>query len=666
MPKIRFKRGPESKLPSLSEGEPGFTTDTGKLFVGSSNGNKEFVRKEDLEAVEEDLQGQLNTTNNRLDGYENGAPITPISSSSVYDMTNGQELNTTLDKVYELDNTIKQMETIDANTELVTARGGETNLNTRLDKTDQEIDSLSSSLAQSMAKLDVSVRDFGAVGDGVADDRQAIQNAFNYAGQNGFNVKFEPNKVYKIGITVLNQDLLTIPNDNMTIDLNGSTIQLATNSFTGYDVFYMWNKKNITIKNGKLKGDRLTHDYTTMTGTHEFGYGIAIFDSTCTVDNMEISDMTGDAIATKSGIASTVQILNSKLHHCRRQGITVMNSDTVIVKNCHIHHIGTFDGINGAAPEAGIDIEPASGTFKVENMQIIDTVIEECTQTTLIQSGGLTYGLISGCKFEIVYLNSPNFTIRNSSFLHDNAGFHFWLAGTLYNCYIESKVAFMTYINAGTYTNCTFKGFGGTLDNGGRLTLASDAKLVNCIIKDFLGITGSSYSGISVPNDYDFGNSEIINCSLNMSYNNGLDPITIPVKANARFKDSVIHVNNNCYAEMNNCSFVNCTTANNFKSIIKLSNCKFISALTGMFGDATKIIINSTIKLAGTYVSTFSGHPTAVESIMTHSLMDLDTSSASHLTGMKFYNSVLNLPNTITTEQLGAALVNSSVISRNL
>lgn len=39
--KIQLKRGLEQDIPVLSEGEPAFTTDTWKLFIGSKNGNKQ-------------------------------------------------------------------------------------------------------------------------------------------------------------------------------------------------------------------------------------------------------------------------------------------------------------------------------------------------------------------------------------------------------------------------------------------------------------------------------------------------------------------------------------------------------------------------------------------------------------------------------------------------
>jgi len=40
--KIRLRRGLESQLPTLDVGEPGFTTDTKKFFIGSATGNIEY------------------------------------------------------------------------------------------------------------------------------------------------------------------------------------------------------------------------------------------------------------------------------------------------------------------------------------------------------------------------------------------------------------------------------------------------------------------------------------------------------------------------------------------------------------------------------------------------------------------------------------------------
>ena len=41
-PTLKLKRGLETNLPTLSIGEPGFTTDSYKLFIGSDDGNKQI------------------------------------------------------------------------------------------------------------------------------------------------------------------------------------------------------------------------------------------------------------------------------------------------------------------------------------------------------------------------------------------------------------------------------------------------------------------------------------------------------------------------------------------------------------------------------------------------------------------------------------------------
>lgn len=57
MPKIRFKRGLEATMPQLSECEPGFTTDTGKLFIGSDKGNIPFAKQETVDEIQGIIDG---------------------------------------------------------------------------------------------------------------------------------------------------------------------------------------------------------------------------------------------------------------------------------------------------------------------------------------------------------------------------------------------------------------------------------------------------------------------------------------------------------------------------------------------------------------------------------------------------------------------------------
>jgi hypothetical protein len=49
---IRFKRGPEVNLPSLEEGQPAFTKDSKRVFIGSDAGNIELAKKDSVDLLE--------------------------------------------------------------------------------------------------------------------------------------------------------------------------------------------------------------------------------------------------------------------------------------------------------------------------------------------------------------------------------------------------------------------------------------------------------------------------------------------------------------------------------------------------------------------------------------------------------------------------------------
>lgn len=78
MPEIKLRRGIESKLPILAEGEPGFTTDKGNLYIGGSLGNIRYAKKSELDELSSDVitleshlnnkatKEELNATNEHL------------------------------------------------------------------------------------------------------------------------------------------------------------------------------------------------------------------------------------------------------------------------------------------------------------------------------------------------------------------------------------------------------------------------------------------------------------------------------------------------------------------------------------------------------------------------------------------------------------------------
>ena len=59
MVRLQFKRGFVSSIPTLAMAEPGVTTDTEQIFIGMPSGNAELAKREALDALSEQLSGEV-------------------------------------------------------------------------------------------------------------------------------------------------------------------------------------------------------------------------------------------------------------------------------------------------------------------------------------------------------------------------------------------------------------------------------------------------------------------------------------------------------------------------------------------------------------------------------------------------------------------------------
>lgn len=128
MGKIRFKRGKTDTIPTLEYAEPGFTTDTERLFIGTNTGNKELAMVTDVEQLSNDIIGELQ-------------PVT-----------------------------FKQLK--ERNEAFSALRLGY--VDKKISPVIERVDNVESSLAD----MTTNVKTFGAKGDGVTDDTQSIKTAF--------------------------------------------------------------------------------------------------------------------------------------------------------------------------------------------------------------------------------------------------------------------------------------------------------------------------------------------------------------------------------------------------------------------------------------------------------------------------------------------------------
>ena len=189
---------------------------------------------------------------------------------------------------------------------------------------------------------------------------KGLRNAVWYAYKNNIkDIYLEKGKYYIYADTDVNANSIKMYS-NINFNLNGSTLEIIPNGSYRYNLFTLKGLSNVKIYNGTLIGEKDKHDYSDISHseTHEYGLGISITNSNnITIQNMNISKFTGDAIYIADTMESggnrtkNINILNNDIGNNRRNGISIIAGDSILISGNEIHDT------TGAKPGAGIDIE---------------------------------------------------------------------------------------------------------------------------------------------------------------------------------------------------------------------------------------------------------------------------------------------------------------------
>lgn len=218
----------------------------------------------------------------------------------------------------------------------------------------------------------VNVKSNGAAGDGVTDDTAAIQGVINSTAGTG-NTVYIPAGTYMINAICCQGGLLglfvNLSNVNILMD-TGAVLKAIPNSSDGYNVIWVHNGvSNVNIVGGTILGDRYTHLGT----AGEFGMGIAVYGATnVNIFNVTSRQMWGDGFYLGTGSPATVTFCNVTADENRRQGLSIVTANGVVVTNSTFKNTGKKAGSagGGTAPASGIDIEPASAGDTANNINI--------------------------------------------------------------------------------------------------------------------------------------------------------------------------------------------------------------------------------------------------------------------------------------------------------
>jgi polygalacturonase len=255
----------------------------------------------------------------------------------------------------------------------------------------------------SIGTAQLNVRNFGALGNGTANDTAAIQAAINALPTSGGTVEV-PAGTYMIDAT----KAISLRSHMRLLLDTGATLQAIPNSASRYWVVRAWNVNNVEIAGGSIVGERAQH----MGTTGEWGYGINISAGKYVyVHDIAVSNCWGDGLMVgASGSGTTVVPSYSvTLNHVtsnnnRRQGMSILPATQVYVVN------SSFTGSNGAAPQAGIDIEPQT---------------QGPTQSVRLENTTLSNNIGNGLE---VHSNVSGLTLNNVT-AQNNHGFGVYTGG---------------------------------------------------------------------------------------------------------------------------------------------------------------------------------------------------------------------------------------------
>ena len=235
----------------------------------------------------------------------------------------------------------------------------------------------------------INTKDYGVKADGLTNDTASIQSLIDRM-VIGDTLHFHKGGTFMLDAVAAKK---LIWKSNINIEISpGATLKVITNNSGNYELFDLSNLSNIRIfGGGRLQGERSTHTGT----TGEWGMGIMMKKSTnIKIEDIRIDDFWGDGIYVGGdgyGNQSKNIIIRKVIcDNNRRQGISVINIDDLLVESC------TLSNTNGTAPQAGIDFEPNNNGEMLKNIVVRGTkIINNAGGDILFAHGALARGQVN-------------------------------------------------------------------------------------------------------------------------------------------------------------------------------------------------------------------------------------------------------------------------------
>lgn len=297
----------------------------------------------------------------------------------------------------------------------------------------------------------------------------AMQNAIDWADANGYDGITVPAGNYLIGKygNAVYQAGITLPS-NMVFELDkDATIEMHTNDKWNYCLIDVREKKNVVIRGGTLKGDRDSHIYTPRDSDgkagHDEGHLICVQHESenVLVENMTLTHATGDGILLvghkgAGSFVNNVIIRKNNVHNNRRQGVSIVGGQNVLIEDNEIHRI------NGVSPQFGIDIE--SGIYTSANIIIRRNNFHHNRGGDIVNTDGANVWIENNTMHQgegnkyidgpLVWHRNVDMSILNNDITMLTTSANWWWGMISYAKEYSAKNTATTYIENNTCNGC--------------------------------------------------------------------------------------------------------------------------------------------------------------------------------------------------------------------
>lgn len=237
----------------------------------------------------------------------------------------------------------------------------------------------------------VNVCDFGAKGDGVADDTESIQAAIDFCGNNGGGCVYFPTGTYVVHnpapdrTNSFNPKYFALYQPYSNVFLTGAgagnTVLRCKTTDAAYGVLLM---AVTPIENGKPQIENTAITGLTLDGNSEVFdlvsgetrtpvvYGIGLRNAT--FKNLVVCNSNMYGIGLENGGHQNIKVLDSVFYNCGRNAVDVKNNGSanrdIVIDNCTVINCGFGNYEAEDSKNSGIGIACESG--KVTNITFVD------------------------------------------------------------------------------------------------------------------------------------------------------------------------------------------------------------------------------------------------------------------------------------------------------